>query len=61
MPQYEYVCNKCNWKGDLIISTSMRDSQSCPACNSSLLKRKISKSSFILKGSCWAKDGYIRK
>ncbi len=57
---YEYECTNCNKKLELQASVEDRDNQYCPDCGC-LLQRLVSKSTFILKGVCWSKDGYIRK
>lgn len=58
MPTYEIQCeyclnvfeHDCKYK-DLV-------NVKCPMCESTKKKLLISKTSFILKGSCWAKDNY---
>ena len=62
MPIYEYYCKKC----DCTVETLQKYDDPPPECpthrheekNDCGLKRIISKSSFKLKGSGWAKDGY---
>ena len=56
MPLYEYVCNEGH---EFSAQQSIQDEpiKKCPKCRR-VCKRLISASSFILKGSGWAKDGY---
>lgn len=58
MPLYEYYCLKCKDFFEKIVSYKKRDAQICSKCNTSSVKREISKSSFRLKGGGWYKDGY---
>ena len=56
MPTYEYVCNGGH---EFEAEQTMQEApiERCPKCRR-LCKRLISTSSFILKGTGWAKDGY---
>ena len=56
MPIYEYQCKKGH---EFVVEQSMKAApvRKCPECKSTC-KRLISATSFILKGSGWAKDGY---
>jgi|TARA_R110002020_G_scaffold170745_1_gene360613 putative FmdB family regulatory protein len=62
MPIYEYYCERC----DCTVETLQKYDDPPPECPTHRhekdvecgLKRAISKSSFKLKGSGWAKDGY---
>jgi len=56
MPTYEY---KCNGGHQFETRQSIKDKplSKCPECGRKC-HRLISGSSFILKGSGWAKDGY---
>lgn len=61
MPTYEYVCKKCGSTVELI--RSITDESPGPLCcsencNAEPMVRQISATSFVLKGSGWAKDGY---
>lgn len=51
-------CNNCSEIFEIICKDQERRSILCPRCNSKDIETLISKSSFILKGNCWAKDGY---
>lgn len=56
MPLYEYVCSNCKSKHELLVKFIDAE-QKCPNCEADM-RRKISPSSFKLKGSGWYKDGY---
>ena len=57
---YEYECThpecKHTWEEDQKITA--QSIGVCPKCKQQTAKRLISKSSFILKGDGWFKDGY---
>jgi putative FmdB family regulatory protein len=57
---YEYHCTHClhEWEQE----QSIKDDAitTCPSCNQESAKRLISKSSFVLAGSGWAKDNYSK-
>jgi len=61
MALYEFICKKCNNKFEEIRKFSDESPIVCPFCNSKRVKKIISKSSFILKGNGWYKDGYGKK
>jgi len=56
MPTYEYVC-KGGHEFEAVQNMQAAPIERCPKCRR-VCKRLISASSFILKGSGWAKDGY---
>jgi putative FmdB family regulatory protein len=58
MPTYEYLCNRGH-KFERVqgITDPKIERCLCPGCGARA-KRLISSTSFILKGSGWAKDGY---
>jgi len=58
MPIYEYLCDKCEREFEVeqrIIEDPIR---SCPHCRSRKVRRLISQTSFVLKGSGWYSDLY---
>lgn len=61
MPTYEYMCNSCEVKFEVEQSIKDDPLQQCPTCKEKSLKRLISNTSFILKGSGWAADNYSSK
>lgn len=60
MPCYEYKCQseQCGEVTEKLRKVADRDNCiPCPKCGSTT-KRKVSESSFQLKGGGWYKDGY---
>ena len=59
MPIYEYTCSTCGVDFEhLTLSRREPGPESCPECGSTTVSRKVSLSSFALKGGGWYKDGY---
>ena len=58
MPTYEYRCNECGheWEQEQKI-TAARE-RFCPKCKKEAAERLISRAAVVLKGTCWARDGY---
>jgi len=54
---YEAKCPKCGREYEFLITASEEYTKRCHDCRTKLQKQ-ISKTSFILKGGGWAKDGY---
>jgi putative FmdB family regulatory protein len=63
MPTYEYECPKCRKQLELQQSINNRVNPKCfeEGCDGVDMDTIISTSTFILKGSCWAKDGYSKQ
>ena len=62
MPIYEWYCSTCCHEEE----TLQEINDPAPLCKNccdkgEIMKKKISKSSFILKGGGWFKDGYSKK
>lgn len=55
---YEYACTSCNHEWESEQSIKDEPLKVCPNCGKETAKRLISKSSFVLQGSGWAKDNY---
>jgi len=53
MPIFEYSCDKCGTTVELI-SKEIKKVRHC----GSVMKTKVSKTTFQLKGKGWEKDGY---
>ncbi len=53
MPIYEYRCDACGHELDALQKISDAPLTDCPDCDTSALRRLISKPSFRLKGSGW--------
>jgi len=49
MPIYEYTCDKCDKKFEILIMGS--DKPVCPCCGNAKVKRLISSCGFVSKGS----------
>ncbi len=60
MPIYEYKCNVCGYRFEKLQTFHDEPVKVCPKCKGEV-KRLISKSSFILKGSGWYVTDYARK
>lgn len=54
---YEFKCKNCHITERSLPITSEQKTTKCEICGAEA-KRMISKSSFVLKGKRWAKDGY---
>jgi putative FmdB family regulatory protein len=60
MPIYEYECTICHKIHEIMQKFSDEPLKNCPDCGGKL-KKLISQSSFILKGSGWYVTDYARK
>ena len=58
MPIYEYRGVACGHKFERLQGLEEPDPEVCPTCNEPGVKRLISASSFVLKGSGWYRDHY---
>src|SRR5947209_3488316 len=58
MPVYEYACEKCKHEFEVEQRISDDPVRSCPKCRARKVKRLISRTSFVLKGSGWYSDLY---
>ena len=58
MPIYEYACGKCEHEFEVEQRITDDPVKTCPACRSRKVKRLISQTSFVLKGSGWYSDLY---
>lgn len=63
MPTYEYKCNNnlCSKEWEETQSIKECAIDVCPFCKESSAKRLISKSTFVLQGGGWYKEGYSTK
>lgn len=59
MPIYEYEC-ECGKVFDAIQGINDEPLTVCECGKEGCLKKKVSRSTFKLKGSGWAKDGYAK-
>jgi putative FmdB family regulatory protein len=53
MPIYEFICEDCNYKEDLIRKISEPTKILCPKCNGQNFVKQVSAPNFKLKGSGW--------
>ena len=53
MPFYEYACENCDHELEALQKISEEPLVYCPECGTGSLKKKISASKFVLKGSGW--------
>lgn len=59
MPIYEYICEKCHKKEEIIQRFGDEAPELCPACSArGTLKKTVTTGSFHLKGGGWYKDLY---
>ena len=58
MPVYEYRCSECSFEDSLLQKLSDDAPVCCNCTSNKKMKKLISSSSFLLKGSGWARDGY---
>lgn len=57
---FEYECMSCANKIE-IIQKSKDSPPVCSSCGAAAMKKLFpSRTSFILKGKCWARDGYSK-
>ena len=58
MPIYEYRCQDCEHELEVMQRISADALTTCPDCGTESLKRLISQTSFVLKGSGWYATDY---
>ncbi len=58
MPIYEYQCPDCGHKFEKLQKMSDDPITVCPECSGGSVRKLVSSSAFILKGSGWYKDHY---
>lgn len=61
MPIYEYRCQSCGHHLEAVQRITADPLVSCPACGEDALRRLISQTSFVLKGSGWYATDYASK
>jgi putative FmdB family regulatory protein len=59
MPIYEYECVSCHHHFENFQRSKSDEVTDCPKCGSDI-ERKMSLTSFSLKGGGWYKDGYAK-
>lgn len=58
MPIYEYLCEKCNHEFEREQRITEDPVKTCPKCRAKKVRRLISRTAFVLKGSGWYSDLY---
>jgi putative FmdB family regulatory protein len=53
MPLYDYLCQTCGHRCELLEKISDTPAVDCPACQQPKLQRQVSAPQFQLKGSGW--------
>jgi putative FmdB family regulatory protein len=61
MPIYEYRCSACGHEFEVMQKMSDGPIRKCEACGRLKVKRLVSQSSFVLKGSGWYVTDYAGK
>lgn len=61
MPIYEYECNACGHEFEVMQKITDRPIRKCERCGRLKAKRRISRTSFVLKGSGWYVTDYAGK
>lgn len=57
MPIYEYACDTCGHQFEKLVRIGA-EAPPCPECEATEVRKRVSASGFILKGSGWYKDHY---
>ncbi|MDX9714465.1 MAG: zinc ribbon domain-containing protein [Dissulfurispiraceae bacterium] len=60
MPIYEYVCEDCGMEHEIVQKITDEPLSVCPVC-AGAMKKKISSTSFVLKGTGWYVTDYASK
>ena len=58
MPIHEFKCEDCDAVTEVWMQSPAERLVACLKCGSKNIHQIISKTSFQLKGGCWAKDNY---
>lgn len=58
MPIYEYLCEKCGHEFEREQRITEDPVKTCPKCRAKKVRRLISRTAFVLKGSGWYSDLY---
>jgi putative FmdB family regulatory protein len=58
MPIYEYRCDDCGSTFEVMARITAAPPEHCESCQGGPIHKLISQTSFVLKGSGWASDGY---
>lgn len=58
MPIYEYSCGSCHHEFEMLQPMNAEPPAECPQCGQGPVRKLISATSFVLKGSGWYRDHY---
>ena len=58
MPIYEYVCDSCEHQFELLQRVGAPPPEACPECGARQVRKLISMTNFVLRGSGWYRDHY---
>ena len=58
MPIYEFQCETCSNVFSQTMKMSDPHPDTCPSCGKQTVRKIMSRTSFLLKGSGWYSDGY---
>ena len=61
MPLYEYQCESCGHRFELIQKFSDPPAETCPACGKGPVQKLVSSPAFQFKGTGWYVTDYARK
>jgi putative FmdB family regulatory protein len=61
MPVYEYECTSCNGRFEMTRKFSDPEVTVCQLCNAQSVRKLLSPTSFVLKGSGWYATDYAGK
>ncbi len=61
MPIYEYVCSSCGYLKEILQKISDPAVVDCPECNKPSFNKRVSSSSFQLKGEGWYETDFKTK
>ena len=61
MPLYEYQCDKCHHRFEIIQNFSARPVRKCPKCGRNGVRKLLSSPAVHFKGSGWYVTDYARK
>jgi putative FmdB family regulatory protein len=61
MPNYEYECKSCGGRFEVIQKFSDPALTVCKLCNAETIRKVLSPTSFVLKGSGWYATDYASK
>lgn len=61
MPIYEYACKACGHEFEVLQKITDKPVRKCEACGKAKAERRISQTTFVLKGTGWYATDYAGK